>query len=75
VYADEGKSGAKMWNRPALQAALAARFEHRRISERQVEKFDELRRQGRARGRASTPRHRRSHPPAAPRGRDMAGHR
>jgi DNA invertase Pin-like site-specific DNA recombinase len=118
VYADEGKSGAKMSNRPALQAALAAiragdasglivakidrlgrsaaevlalveqarrdgwrlvaldagldtatpagelvagmlalaaRFEHRRISERQVEKFDELRRQGRARGRVSTP--------------------
>ena len=35
--------------------ALAARFEQRRISERQIEKFNELRRQGRARGRASTP--------------------
>lgn len=32
------------------------RFEWRRISERQVEKFAELRRQGRARGRAAVPR-------------------
>jgi DNA invertase Pin-like site-specific DNA recombinase len=119
IYADEGRSGAKMSNPPALQAALgairssdagglivakidrlgrsaaevlalveqarvegwrlvaldagldtatpagelvagmlalAARFEHRRISERQVEKFAELRRQGRPRGRPATPR-------------------
>jgi DNA invertase Pin-like site-specific DNA recombinase len=34
---------------------MAARFEWRRISQRQREKFDELRRQGKARGRAATP--------------------
>lgn len=119
IFADDGRSGARMGNRPALQAALgavrsaeagglivakidrlgrsaaevlalveqarsegwrlvaldagldtatpagelvagmlalAARFEHRRISERQIEKFAELRRQGRSRGRPATPR-------------------
>jgi DNA invertase Pin-like site-specific DNA recombinase len=35
---------------------MAARFEWRRISERQREKFAELRRQGRPRGRAAVPR-------------------
>ena len=35
---------------------MAARFEYRRISERQRDKFDELRRQGRARGREAAPR-------------------
>jgi DNA invertase Pin-like site-specific DNA recombinase len=40
----------------AAALAMAARFEWRRISERQQEKFTELRRQGRARGRASAPR-------------------
>ena len=35
--------------------AMAARFEWRRISERQQEKFAELRRQGRPRGRPSVP--------------------
>jgi DNA invertase Pin-like site-specific DNA recombinase len=34
---------------------MAARFEWRRISHRQREKFDELRRQGRKRGRPATP--------------------
>jgi DNA invertase Pin-like site-specific DNA recombinase len=34
---------------------MAARFEWRRISQRQREKFDELRRQGRKRGRPATP--------------------
>ena len=36
--------------------AMAARFEHRRISERQAEKFTILRKQGRPRGRAAVPR-------------------
>ena len=36
--------------------ALAARFEHRRISERQLEKHNELRKQGRSRGRPTVPR-------------------
>ena len=36
--------------------ALAARFEHRRIAERQQEKFAELRRQRRARGQPATGR-------------------
>src|SRR4051812_45044406 len=35
---------------------MAARFEWRRISQRQREKFEELRRQGRKRGRPATPR-------------------
>jgi DNA invertase Pin-like site-specific DNA recombinase len=35
----------------AAALAMAARFEYRRISERQLEKHDELRRQGRPRGR------------------------
>ena len=35
---------------------MAARFEYRRISKRQQEKHDELRRQGRPRGRDATPR-------------------
>lgn len=119
VVADEGRSGARMANRPALQEALAAirsgeagglitpkidrlgrnaaevlalveqatkegwrlialdagldtdtpagelvagmlalaaRFEHRRIAERQQEKFAELRRQRRARGQPATGR-------------------
>ena len=34
---------------------MAARFEWRRISQRQREKFDELRRRGDPRGRAATP--------------------
>lgn len=36
--------------------AMAARFEYRRIQERQVEKHDALRRQGRPRGRAAVDR-------------------
>ena len=36
--------------------ALAARFEHRRIAERQQEKFAELRRQRRPRGQTTTGR-------------------
>jgi DNA invertase Pin-like site-specific DNA recombinase len=39
----------------AAALAMAARFEWRRISERQQEKFAELRRQGRPRGRAAAP--------------------
>jgi DNA invertase Pin-like site-specific DNA recombinase len=37
----------------AAALAMAARFEFRRTSERQLEKFDQLRRQGRPRGRPS----------------------
>lgn len=40
----------------AAALAMAARFEYRRISERQREKHDQLRRLGRARGREATPR-------------------
>lgn len=40
----------------AAALAMAARFEYRRISERQVEKFQALRRLGRPRGRESAPR-------------------
>lgn len=36
--------------------AMAARFEYRRISERQREKFGEMRRRGQARGRPAAPR-------------------
>jgi DNA invertase Pin-like site-specific DNA recombinase len=39
----------------ASALAMAARFEYRRISERQREKHDTLRRQGRPRGRAAAP--------------------
>jgi DNA invertase Pin-like site-specific DNA recombinase len=39
----------------AAALAMAARFEWRRISERQLEKHEELRRQGRPRGPASVP--------------------
>jgi len=39
----------------AAALAMAARFEYRRISERQLEKHQQLRREGRPRGRASTP--------------------
>jgi DNA invertase Pin-like site-specific DNA recombinase len=39
----------------AAALAMAARFEWRRISERQVEKHDDLRRKGRARGRPAVP--------------------
>lgn len=40
----------------AAALAMAARFEWRRISERQVEKHESLRRQGRARGGVAVPR-------------------
>ena len=40
----------------AAALAMAARFEYRRISERQREKHDQLRRLGRARGRKAAPR-------------------
>ena len=40
----------------AAALAMAARFEYRRISERQVEKFETLRRQGRARGQVAADR-------------------
>jgi len=39
----------------AAALAMAARFEYRRISERQLEKHEELRRQGRRRGRPGAP--------------------
>ena len=39
----------------AAALAMAARFEYRRIQERQIEKHDTLRRQGRPRGRTSVP--------------------
>jgi DNA invertase Pin-like site-specific DNA recombinase len=39
----------------AAALAMAARLEYRRISERQLEKHDELRRQGRPRGRPAVP--------------------
>jgi DNA invertase Pin-like site-specific DNA recombinase len=39
----------------AAALTIAARFEWRRISERQIEKHDELRRQGRPRGRPAVP--------------------
>jgi DNA invertase Pin-like site-specific DNA recombinase len=35
--------------------SMAARFEYRRISERQIDKHEELRRQGRPRGREAAP--------------------
>src|SRR5204862_6448271 len=40
----------------AAALAMAARFEYRRISERQLEKHETLRRLGRPRGREATPR-------------------
>ncbi len=39
----------------AAALAMAARFEYRRIQERQIEKHDTLRRQGKPRGRTSVP--------------------
>ena len=57
VILDVGLDTATTSGRLVLgMLAIAARFEHDRISERQSEKFRELRQQGRPRGRASADR-------------------
>jgi DNA invertase Pin-like site-specific DNA recombinase len=57
VILDVGLDTATTSGRLVLgMLAIAARFEHDRISERQTEKFRELRQQGRPRGRASADR-------------------
>ena len=57
VVLDVGLDTATTSGRLVLgMLAIAARFEHDRISERQNEKFRELREQGRPRGRASADR-------------------
>jgi DNA invertase Pin-like site-specific DNA recombinase len=57
VVLDVGLDTATTSGRMVLgMLAIAARFEHDRISERQNEKFRELRQQGRPRGRASADR-------------------
>jgi DNA invertase Pin-like site-specific DNA recombinase len=57
VVLDVGLDTATTSGRLVLgMLAIAARFEHDRISERQNEKFRELRQQGRPRGRASADR-------------------